>query len=67
MKKDFLYGIFGVFAVAADFHAKRQDGPVQQLDGAIHALRVRLLQQRDCLLQLSTHGTGTIPGMINSS
>jgi len=54
-------GVLGVFAVAADLHAEREDGVLQDGQGGVHRLRTATVQEGDGVLDLRAHFPPTMP------
>jgi hypothetical protein len=50
-----LHGVFGIFALAADFHAERENGVLQQCQGLFQGLVIAPLQQENRPFDLGSH------------
>jgi hypothetical protein len=50
-----LHGVFGIFALAADFHAERENGVLEQSQGLFQGLVIATLQQENSPLYLGAH------------
>lgn len=55
LHQDFLHGVLGVLALAANLHAEGEDGALQEFQGVFEGLRLLLFQERDGLFDLFPH------------
>lgn len=64
-EENFLGGVFGVLAMAADLDAKGEDGALEEFEGAGNALRVALAQDTDGIFEFSAQSEAPSQQLIH--